>query len=293
MKGCVVHHSDLLFVVETKDKLKTEEKKGMAKEFDLEAVTAELDKEFEDVPVLEVPEEEEPAEAEQPEEEAAEFEEEDEEAEDFEEDDDEEESTDEEVTQPQNDPDEHRRNEAFKKLREERDKLAASDKFLEDLATEYGMTKDQLVAKYREELLNKQAKEQGVSKEQLKKMQELETKIQTIEEEKNREVFNLKANQIAEKYKLNDDQMMNLFSEASKMGVNILQNPDLLDFVYRAVNYDQAVEKGRQKQLETSKKRSATSTGTTGTVGRQVDTTEDDMQAEIEGFLKEQGIIKQ
>lgn len=267
------------------------------KEFDLEAVTAELDKEFEDVPVVEVPEVEAETEAEEPEVESAELDEESEEveaeAEETEEVVDEEESTEEEVEEPQNDPDEHKRNEAFKKLREERDKLAASDKFLEDLASEYGMTKEQLVAKYREQLLDKQAKEQGVSKEQLKKMQELEQKIQTIEEEKNREIFNVKANQIAEKYKLDDDQMMNLFSEASKMGVNILQNPDLLDFVYRAVNYDQAVEQGRQKQLETTKKRSATSTGKTGTVGRQVDTSEEDMQAEIEGFLKEQGIIKQ
>lgn len=264
------------------------------KEFDLEAVTAELDKEFEDVPAVEVTEEEAEVEAEQPEEETAEFEEEEEneEAEAEPEEVDEEEPTEEEVEEPQNDPDEHRRNEAFKKLREERDKLAASDKFLEDLADEYGMTKEQLVAKYREQLLDKQAKEQGVSKEQLKKMQELESKIQTIEEEKNREIFNVKANQIAEKYELNDDQMMNLFSEASKMGVNVLQNPDLLDFVYRAVNYDEAVEKGRQKHLETTKKRSATSTGKTGTVGRQVDTSEEDMQADIEGFLKEQGIIK-
>lgn len=264
------------------------------KEFDLEAVTAELDKEFENLDTAEVEEEAE-IEAEQPEEEPAEFEEENEEVEadaEAEEEVDEEESSDEEVAEPQNDPDEHKRNEAFKKLREERDKLAASDKFLEDLSSEYGLTKEQLVQKYREQLLDKQAKEQGVSKEQLKRMQELETKIQTIEEEKNREIFNVKANQIAEKYKLNDDQMMELFSEASKMGVSILQNPDLLDFVYRAVNYEKAVEQGRQKYLETSKKRSATSTGKTGTVGRQVDTSEEDMQADIEGFLKEQGILK-
>lgn len=265
------------------------------KEFDLEAITAELDAEFsnEDVPDLEVPPSEPEEEAELPEEEAAEPEEESEEPlEEEDEDEGEEESTDEEVAELQNDPDLHKRNEAFRKLREERDKLAASDEFLENLATQYGMTKDQLIKKYQEELLNKQAKEQGVSKEQLQKMQEMESKIKEIEEAKNKEVFNLKANQIAEKYKLNDNQMMNLFSEASKMGVNILQNPDLIEFVYRAVNYDKAVETGRQKQLETTRKRSSTSTGKTGTSGKNVDLTDEDIDKEIDAYLKEHNIIK-
>ena len=282
-----------MFVVGTKDKLKTEEKKVAEKEFDLEAITAELDAEFsnEDVPDLEVPPSEPEEEAELPEEEAAEPEE---ESEEFleEEDEGEKETTDEEVAELQNDSDLHKRNEAFRKLREERDKLAASDEFLENLATQYGMTKDQLIKKYQEELLNKQAKEQGVSKEQLQKMQAMESKIKEIEEAKNKEVFNLKANQIAEKYKLNDNQMMNLFSEASKMGVNILQNPDLIEFVYRAVNYDKAVETGRQKQLETTRKRSSTSTGKTGTSGKNVDLTDEDIDKEIDAYLKEHNIIK-
>jgi len=261
------------------------------KDLDVDAITAELDKEFSDVPVLEVPEEPE-VEADEPIEESEELEDESEDTFEEEEKVFEEPETDEEVAEPQNDPDLHRRNEAFKKLREERDRLAQSDKFLEDLSSEYGLSKNQLIEKYREELLNKQAKEQGISKEQLKKIQEMEQKLQKIEEEKNREVFNLKAGQLADKYKLNDDQMMKLFNEASNMGVNILQNPDLLEFVYRALNYDKAVEQGRQKQIETTKKRSSTSTGKTGTVGRQVEVTEENMQAEIDSFLKEQGIIK-
>lgn len=265
------------------------------KEFDLEAITAELDEEFaeQEVPTLDDTPSEPEEEAEAPEEEAAEPEEESEEPlEEEEEVVEDEDETDEEVAELQNDPDLHKRNEAFRKLREERDKLAASDEFLENLAKEYGMTKDQLITKYKEELLNKQAKEQGVSKEQLQKMQEMENKIKEIEEAKNKEVFNLKANQIAEKYKLNDDQMMNLFSEASKMGVNILQNPDLIEFVYRAVNYDEAVEKGRQKQLETTRKRSSTSTGKTGTSGKNVDLTDEDIDKEIEDYLKEHNIIR-
>ena len=58
------------------------------------------------------------------------------------------------------------------------------------------------------------------------------------------------------------------------------------------MNYDQAVEKGRQKQLETTQKRKQTSVGKTGTVGAQVVTTEADWDKEIESVLKENYILK-
>lgn len=254
------------------------------KDFDLEAVTAELDKEFSQEEATEAEEEVEVAEPETqvqedtPEPEAEEGEEEAEEEG--------------EAEEPVIDPDIHKRNEAFKKLREERDRLAKSDEFLNNLASQYNMTKDQLIEKYTQELNSKKAEEQGIPVEQFRKMQEMEKKIQDIEAQKQKEVFNLKANQIALNYNLNDDQMVQLFNEASSMNLDILANPDLLDVVYRSMNYEQAIEKGRQAQLETSKKRKATSTGRTGTVGKQVDTTTEDMQKEIDAFLKEQGILK-
>lgn len=189
------------------------------------------------------------------------------------------------------DEDLHKRNEAFKKLREERDQLAASDKFLSDLASQYGMTKEQLVEKYTQEMTAKQAKEAGITPEQYKKMQELEKKVADIEAEKNREVFNLKASQIADKYNLKEKDMMNLFSEAQRMGVDIIKNPSLLEVAYRAVNYDKAIEMGRQKQLETSKKRRATSVGKPRR-GAQVTTSVEDIDREIDEFLKEKHIIK-
>lgn len=288
MKGCVVHHSDLLFVVETKDKLKTEEKKGMAKEFDLDAITAELDAEFAQDEVTET----EDFEEEEVQEEVAEPEDQVQE-ETFEESEEgEEEDLEDEVAEPVEDPDVHKRNEAFKKLREERDQMAKSDKFLENLASQYGMTKEKLIEQYTEELNKKQAKEQGIDPEQFKKMQEMERKIQEIEESKAREVFNIRAGQLAQKYNLNDNQMIQLFQYAKSYNIDITGNPDLLDFVYRAVNYDNAIEVGRQNQLQTSKKRKSTSTGRTGTSGKQIDTSAEDMQKEIDAFLKEQGILK-
>jgi hypothetical protein len=268
----------------------------MQKEFNVNQLVAELDEEFSEEPAKEVAEDtSDPAwvdegkesEAEQPleEEEAEEPEvEEDEEAPEPEEEEKEEET-------PHLDDDLHRRNEAFKKLREERDQLAASDKFLSDLASQYGLTKEQLIKKYTEELTEKQAKEAGIDPKQFKKMQELENKVAEIEAEKNREVFNLKAGQLANKYNLNDKEMMNLFSEAQKLNIDILTNPDLLEFAYKAANYEKALEMGRQEQLKISKKRRSTSVGKP-TSGSNVDLSDYDEDKEIENYLKENNIIR-
>jgi hypothetical protein len=257
--------------------LKTEEKK-MEKEqqgFNIEALVEELDNEFD-------------AEAED------QLEESDEDLEELEEEvlDDEEEVLEEEPAKKEPTPefheDIHKRNEAFRRLREERDALAQSDKFLTDMAQQYGLTKDQLIEKFQEDQLKKQAKEQGIPEDQLRKMQEMERRLAEVEESKNREVFNIKAGSLATRYGLNDDQMTVLFKEAARMGLDIIHNPDLLEFAYKAVNYENAVDEGRQKQLETTKKRRATSTGSTGTKGREPVSTEDDnWEKEIDSLLKD------
>jgi hypothetical protein len=77
-----------------------------------------------------------------------------------------------------NDPDEHKRNAAFKQLREERDKLAESDKFLSDLAAQYGLSKEELVKRYRDEANKKQAEKEGMTPEQYEKMQQLQKEVE-------------------------------------------------------------------------------------------------------------------
>jgi hypothetical protein len=196
----------------------------------------------------------------------------------------------EEDSQPNisDDEDMHRRNEAFRRLREERDALAQSDKFLTDMAKQYGLTKGQLMERFQEDQLKKQAKEQGIPEDQLRKMQEMERRIAEVEEAKNREVFNIKAGTMATRYGLDDFQMTALFKEAARMGLDIINNPDLLEFAYKAVNYENAIDQGRQQYLETTKKRRATSTGSTGTKGREPVSTDDEKwDKEIDSLLKD------
>jgi hypothetical protein len=189
---------------------------------------------------------------------------------------------------PVNDPDVHKRNEAFKKLREEKEKLAESDKFLAELASNYGLSKEELVAKIREDQIAKQAKEKGIPVEQFQKMQQLEQEVATIKQRYLTETFNIEAERLVNKYNIPPAEVQQVFEKIGATGLDVLNNPKLLEVAYKAINYDVALQKGRQKQLEESKKRRETSVSPSlGTKGTNVDTSAADMDAEIDAFLKE------
>jgi len=131
---------------------------GEKEAFDVGSLLTELDKEFEETAVPETQGDDEPVE--EPTEEVAE-----EVAEDTPQEDEEpveelEVEGEEPETKPEptptdvNDPDIHKRNEAFKKLREEKQKLEESDKLLGELATQYGITKEELISKFKEDRIN-------------------------------------------------------------------------------------------------------------------------------------------
>lgn len=260
---------------------KMQEKQG----FNIDSLVDELDKEFaseaesEDSPVAQV--EEEPAETEEAEQEVEE-ELEDEEAEEDEEVEEEAEEEDEEL---------HRRNEAFKRLREERDQYAETDKFLEEIAAEYGLSKQQLIQNWRDETARRRAKNQGITPAQFARQQELEQKVAELELQNRKEVFNIRTQALVDKYNLSESDVDDMFAQANDMGIDITTNPDLLEFVYKATNYDSALERGRQQQLANSKKRSKTAAGRTGTRGRPTEES-DNWDNEIESILREQRLIK-
>lgn len=266
----------------------------MQEKFNIDAIVEELDKEFAaevEVPQAS-PEEQDTEEINEAPVQEVEEEADEEESEEQEAVEDEEEVTDEENVEAVVSEDLHKRNEAFKSLREERDRLAASDKFLSELAIQYGLTKEQLMERFTKQQQEKAAQEQGIEPEQYRKMIELENKVQQIEEDKRREVFNIRAEAFANYYELNDDDLGLVFEEAGRLGLDVTRDPKLLEVVYRNMTYEDALEQGRQQQLETSRKRTKTSTGRTGTQGAQVDTTQEQWDAEIQQALKDNYIIK-
>lgn len=252
--------------------------------FNIDSLVDELDKEFaseaesEDSPVEQV--EEEPVEEEAEQELDEEL-------------DDEEEEEDEEVEEEAEEEDEelHRRNEAFKRLREERDQYAETDKFLEEIAAEYGLSKQQLIKNWRDETARRRARNQGITPAQFARQQELEQKVQELELQNRKDIFNIRTQALVDRYELSEDDVDEMFAQANEMGIDITENPDLLEFVYKATNYDSALERGRQQQLKNSKKRSKTAAGRTGTRGRPTEDS-DNWDNEIENILREQRLIK-
>ena len=266
----------------------------MQEKFNIDSIVAELDKEFaveEESPQASLEEQDKEEINEAPVEEAPEETVEEEESEEQEEVE-EEEVADEENVEAVVSEDLHKRNEAFKSLREERDRLAASDKFLSELASQYGLTKEQLMERFTAQQQEQAAKEQGIKPEQYRKMVALEQKVQQIEEDKRREVFNIRAEAFANYYELDDNDLGLVFEEAGRLGLDVTKDPKLLEVVYRNLAYDDALEQGRQQQLKISKKRAKTSTGKIGTQGAQVQTTEQDWDAEIDKVLKQNYISK-
>jgi hypothetical protein len=189
---------------------------------------------------------------------------------------------------PVNDPDVHKRNEAFKKLREEKEKLEQSDRFLGELATQYGISKDELINKFKEDRLKKEAEKQGVPLDQFKRMQSLEQEVQTIKQRYQQETFNYEAEKLVQKYSIPANQIETVFAQIGQLGMDVVANPKLLEVAYKALNYDVALQKGRQAQLEeTKKRRETTASPSLGNKGGTVDTSGSDMDAEIDSFLKE------
>jgi hypothetical protein len=142
--------------------------------------------------------------------------------------------------------------------------------------------------KFKEEQTVKQAKEQGMSVEQFKRLQQLEQQVQTISQKSQQEVFNYEAERLVQKYNIPANQINEVFGKIGALGIDVLANPKLLEVAYKALNYEVALQKGRQSQLEeTKKRRETTASPSLGTKGPNVDSSSSDEDAEIDAFLKE------
>lgn len=187
-----------------------------------------------------------------------------------------------------NDQDVHKRNEAFKRLREEKEKLESEAKVLDELAAQFGITRQELVGKIKDERTAKEAQKQGIPVEQFKVMQQLQQEVNTIKQKAQQDAFNYEAERLVQKYNIPSTQVNDVFAKIGQLGIDVLANPKLLEVAYKALNYDVALQQGRQAQLqETKKRRETTASPTLGTKGTNVDTSQADVDAEIDAFLKE------
>ena len=195
-----------------------------------------------------------------------------------------------EVVETDVDTELHKRNEAFKAMRLEKERLEKENVFINELADSYGMTPDELRTRFAEDQAKKEAEKQGMTTDQYKRMRDLEAQVTTLEEGRREERFNMYADKFIADKKLDDTGFKDLAMEAAKLGFDLMNHPEQLEVAYKAINYDKAVAHGRQVQLAETKRRRETSDGATGLTGGVVDGAED-FDKEIDAYLKEQGII--
>ena len=157
---------------------------------------------------------------------------------------------------PQNDPDLHKRNEAFKRQREEIKELKRYKEFVERMAQDNGLEDpNQIFEAYNEQALAREAEERGID---LQSMKEIDAARRQNEEkaiEEQRNAFMQERADTIEKYQLDDDQVQAIHDYVIE---NDLQNLGF-EQAYKLANFDSLIDnaksEGRNQYLSDKKKR--------------------------------------
>lgn len=191
-----------------------------------------------------------------------------------------------------------KQNRAFADMRREKEDLqrqiADMKKYsdvITDIANKSGVSTDELLQRYEQQKLEKEAQQQNVPVEFLQKQREMEQELSKVKEERFEERFNAQVHSVVEKYNLSNEDVQGTFKYAFQNGLD-LKNPSLnFEAIYKAANFDKLMEQqlkaDRQKQLEDKQKRMSKSSVTHGGSAAP-DASLDD---EVNAFLKEQGVI--
>lgn len=172
----------------------------------------------------------------------------------------EEEEVDEEPQPNPNDEDAEKRNRAFADLRRQADENRKYAEFIQALASESGVTPDEILARYQERQLQSEAEKQQVPVEFLKETRETQSELTQLKEQLRAERMDAQINSVINKYGADDDSIRSTFESMARAGIDprVADNVDFETF-YRATNLDtiiqKEVEQARQKDLEDKKKR--------------------------------------
>jgi hypothetical protein len=159
----------------------------------------------------------------------------------------------------------------------------------DQIATENGISRDELLKQFEQKQIEDEAKRQNVPVEFLQKQRDQENELKTLREEVQRDKFNSNVARVVQKFGLKQDEIKETLDYAYQSGLD----PFKMDFeaVYKAANFDKLLEKqmkeARQKELSNKQKRMSKATVTHGGSATPSSSIDDDVTA----FLKEQGII--
>ena len=142
-----------------------------------------------------------------------------------------------------------------KQQKESSQQVKQYEQMLDKLAKQQGITKDELVEKLQTEADQKEAKEKDISPEIQKQLREQQEALDNLKQERQREVFNSKFDKLTEEHPMDNDQAREFVQSAIDMGVD-LGNPNT-DFkaVYIALNHESIIEKAREEERQNTLKR--------------------------------------
>lgn len=155
-----------------------------------------------------------------------------------------------------NDPDVHKRNEAFKRQREEIKELTRYKQFVEKMAQDNGFEDpNQIFTAYEEQNLAKEAEERGVDLETMKEIDALRRQNEAKALEEQQAVFQQEREATIEKYNLSDEDVQTIHNYVHEHGLFNLG----FEQAYKLANFDNLLEgaknEGRQKYLADKKQR--------------------------------------
>ena len=166
---------------------------------------------------------------------------------------DETEESEDEVDEPDlNAEDEHKRNQAFRKLRQQAEANKKYADFIQKLADDSGVSPEEILSRYQERQMEEQAERQGVPVEHLKKLNDTESRLAQLEEQLSAERFNTQVDAVVAKYGNDESLIRSTFEYMNQMGIDPKVHQFDFEKLYRAANLDSIIQKEVDKAVQTN-----------------------------------------
>lgn len=177
---------------------------------------------------------------------------------------------------------EQKRNQAFQAMRQKAQENEKAAGLVKKIAEANGITVEEVMQRFEEQQLQKQAQDQNVPVDVIKRLNTLEQENQKLTQQTKAEKFDSQVKSTIDKYGLKNDDVQNVFKYMADNGY-VRQNdlPSIsFEDAYFLANRDTIIEKqveqARQKELEEKQKRQQSSAIPGGNSVSQTDEWTDD-----------------
>jgi hypothetical protein len=170
-----------------------------------------------------------------------------------------------EVQDPETDDhlseDEQKRNAAFANMRRELESSQQQAAFIKQMADHYGMTPEQLREQWENDRLEKEAEEQNIPVDMLRRQNAQDTEISQLRQQIETQRVSSQMSEVMSKYGANNDDIQDTVQYIQENGLSDMVFSGALPFeqAYKLANMDSMIEKAEkdavQKNLSDKKKR--------------------------------------